>query len=132
MTKTTLLLKRLYSNFKYILCGTCIYSLLLILYDCFTSDRSFHEMLPFYAESAFVCAIVWLGVKFVLWIQLKNDMCSTGVFNFFSMFFLVGMSVFTIVSMISWLLQGFDIGAFAYSVAVLSIIHIQGKREGIK
>ncbi|MBE6681868.1 MAG: hypothetical protein E7600_06265 [Ruminococcaceae bacterium] len=132
MTKTTLLLKRLYSNFKYILCGTCIYFLLLIVYDLLVFARSKEEILVTYICGAVVCVLAWFAMKFVLWIQVKNPVCTEKVFNFFSMFFLTGFALAALILFFEFLLCNFVIGAFISPVVCLSVIHTQGKRKEFK
>ncbi len=132
MTKTTLLLKKLHSNLKYIFLGVCIYFLFLIVYDIFVFERGKEEILITYIGGAVVCILAWFAMKFVLWIQIKNPMCSEKAFNFFSIFFLAVFALVTLILFFEFLFGEFVIGIFISPVACLSVIHTQGKRKEFK
>ena len=118
-------LHTIYEKRKTVFIIISVYLFVLMLYDIIFFRKSLPEMGPMYFKTIIACVATWFGVKLVLWVLKKNDRCTPKVFNFFSIFFIVCFLLMTITSGMLHFANGFNISAFVYPIAVLSIIYMQ-------
>ena len=102
-----------------------IISAALILYDILVYKSNILE----YFKALIICILVWFGVKFVFWFQIKNPYYNEIFFNVASLFMLIITIIVSVMNIVSFIMYGFNSGAFIFSVIPLSVISVQSLRK---
>jgi len=102
-----------------------IISATLILYDILVYKSNILE----YFKALIICILVWFGVKFVFWFQIKNPYYNEIFFNVASLFILIITIIVSVMNIVSFIMYGFNSGAFIFSVIPLSVISVQSLRK---
>lgn len=106
-----------------------LYTVLLIIYDCMKNQRPLEDVIISYVCVILVCVFVWFGVRLVLFVQIKNPMCSEKILNIFSVIALAVFAISTVVLGIEYFAGGFLVAAFVSPIAFLSIVCVQKLRK---
>ena len=126
--KITDFLIYLSEKFKFFATAYFIYCIILVLYNIIFQQISFPGILFEYAKTLIISILIWFGVKFVFWVQIKNPLCNDTFFNLASICILAGILIISVSAFITYF-QGFNNGAFIFPVAALSVIRIQKSRK---
>lgn len=119
----------LFAHRKVLFIFTIIYFLILITYDIVFLKRNTQSMIMSYLLALIVCVFAWFGVRFVLWVQIKNSFCTEDIFNIIS---LIAMFVFIVSSVIlgiEYFVNDFVVAAFVCPTAFLSAVDVQKYRK---
>ena len=108
------------------------YFSILVLYDCLVFRRPLKETIITYLGVIIIGVFIWLGVRLVFGLQIKNALCPERILNIFS---LAAMSVFSVSSLImgvQYFIEGFTISSFIAPIAFTSVIRVQAFRAQVK
>lgn len=120
----------LYELYKKVFLVTIgIYFLLLLAYDLVFLKRDISSILLSYVLTLIVCVFSWFGVRFVLWVQIKNKLCTQNIFNIFSIVVMLAFILSSVVFGIEYFANGFISAAFVAPIAFLSAVDVQKYRK---
>lgn len=128
-SKLNQVLKTLVRKMKLCVGIVCVYELILILFDVFYYHHPMKVMLSNYLTILWVGALMWFSFQFIVWVQIKNPLCSENAVTLVSSLaiFLLGLN--SVLLCIEYFFGSFNISAFLSPIAALSIIRIQAKRK---
>ena len=118
----------LYSFFTILIMGA-------ILVDLTFSSRLFNENFDTYIYLLFVCLVLWFAFYFILWVQLKNPLCTEKIMDFAILFFLTISTIISIVSTISFLAGIQENNLFPLTsscIIAIRTIQFQNKRTSLR
>ena len=76
--------------------------LFLILYDVIFLKNNIFENYLEYIKTIIISVLVWWGIKFVFWFQIKNPYYNEVFFNVASVFTIVITLIISIVNILIW------------------------------
>ncbi len=117
------------NKIKYGFVALAVCYFFLILSDVFIHKSNISVNIFEYIKTLVICISVWFGVKFVFWFQIKNPCYSEMFFNIASVFVLIVTLLMSIVNIVSFILYGFNSGAFVFPVISLSVVKVQKSRK---
>ena len=103
--------------------------LFLILYDVIFLKNNIFENYLEYIKTIIISVLVWWGIKFVFWFQIKNPYYNEVFFNVASVFTIVITLIISIVNILSFILYGFNSVAFVFPLIPISVINVQKYRK---
>lgn len=115
----------LFKHRKIVFMLTIIYYLLLIAYDLIFLKRPTDVIIITYALALVLCFFVWFGVKLVVWVQIKNNLCTDELLNIFLFVFILFLVISSVMFSLEYFINDFIISAFICPTALMSAVNVQ-------
>ena len=119
----------LFKHRKMLFIIAIIYYLLLIAYDLIFLKRPADITITTYILALVLCIFVWFGVKLVVWVQIKNNLCTDKLLNVFIFIFIIFSTISSSILSLEYFINGFIISAFICPTAFISAVNVQKYRK---
>ena len=127
--KISKLLVNAYKRIKLIYIGTLTYFIILILFDLIVNRRGLQEMIITYLSGIFIGILTWFGVRLVVWVQIKNKLCTERILDIFIIVVIIFFMLGSLSLGITYFIGEFTVSAFIAPIIVVSLVKMQAFRK---